>query len=312
MLETQIHEGDWCANCAAIGFNSREDYKTKCSHNCLKFQPVHQDLSNESLISIPSFDAAKSTDSKLRQAVLMILYEYHARHPDRYHCFDITSDFIAKSLNIRVADVVRVVSPMEEEGEVITERYLADSYFRYIRITSRGIQMIDEEPLFGRFDTAEVRRVGHLINMPNSNFGAIALNVGDNNQNYANITSMSESDTFNNNFSQPNIANFANKNEDNARQQAKVNQYSYASEQKQTLAEAAGEIQRLLKQLEETNPTATEAEQKAFVTASIPRTKRERVVSAVQAAGKEALKELLDNSYLNVAIAAIEDWKETA
>jgi hypothetical protein len=36
------------------------------------------------------------------------------------------------------------------------------------------------------------------------------------------------------------------------------NQIIYASSQKQDLAEAAAEIQRLLKQLEETNPTATE------------------------------------------------------
>src|ERR671933_2635773 len=75
--------------------------------------------------------------------------------------------------------------------------------------------------------------------------------------------------------------------------------------QKQTLAEAAAEIQELLKQLEETNPTATEAEQKAFVTAAIPSTRRERFLSALQAGWKEAIKEFLDNSYLNVGIATL-------
>ena len=89
-----------------------------------------------------------------------------------------------------------------------------------------------------------------------------------------------------------------------------THQYNYAPEQKQTLSEAAAEIQRLLKQLEETNPTATQAEQKAYVTASIPPTIRERFLSALQAGWKEAVKELLDNSYVNVGVAILEGWQE--
>ncbi len=79
--------------------------------------------------------------------------------------------------------------------------------------------------------------------------------------------------------------------------------------QKQTLAEAAAEIQSLLKQLEETNPTATEAEQKAFVTAAIPPTRREQFLGALQAGWKEAIREFLGKSYLNVGIATLEGWK---
>ena len=83
----------------------------------------------------------------------------------------------------------------------------------------------------------------------------------------------------------------------------------HQSEQRQTLAEAAAEIQQLLKQLEQTNPTATEIEQKAFLSAVIPPTKRERFVNALQAGGKELFKELMDNMYVNTAIAAIEGWQ---
>ena len=83
----------------------------------------------------------------------------------------------------------------------------------------------------------------------------------------------------------------------------------YQSEQRQTLAEAAAEIQQLLKQLEQTNPTATEVEQKAFLTAVIPPTKREKFVNALQSGGKELFKELMDNIYVNVAVAAIEGWQ---
>ena len=79
--------------------------------------------------------------------------------------------------------------------------------------------------------------------------------------------------------------------------------------EKQSLADAALEIQRLLKLLEETNPTATEAEQKAFVTLAIPSTLRQRAVSALQSGGRAAVEELLDNPYVNVAIAIIEGWQ---
>ncbi|MEH2243315.1 hypothetical protein [Nostoc sp.] len=71
------------------------------------------------------------------------------------------------------------------------------------------------------------------------------------------------SDTYNNNFHKPKISNFANKIKDNVRQQA--NQNIYTSEQKQTLVDASTEIQRLIKQLEQNNPTANETEKIAYV-----------------------------------------------
>ncbi len=64
-----------------------------------------------------------------------------------------------------------------------------------------------------------------------------------------------------------------------------------------------------MKQLEENNPAATDAEKQAFVTACIPPSNRQRIVGALQAGGKEALKELLDNPYVNVGVAIVEGWK---
>lgn len=93
--------------------------------------------------------------------------------------------------------------------------------------------------------------------------------------------------------------------------QENIQNITYVSEQKQTLDQAAKEIQKLLAQLDTNNPTATEEEKKAFLSASISKPKRERIVSALQAAGREALKESLDNPYFNIALAAIEDWKAT-
>ena len=86
-------------------------------------------------------------------------------------------------------------------------------------------------------------------------------------------------------------------------------QNNYGSQEKQTLAEAAAEIQKLLKQLELNNPAATDAEKEAFVTASIPPNNRQRFVGALTAGGKEAFKELLDNPYINVGVATVEGWQ---
>ncbi len=86
-------------------------------------------------------------------------------------------------------------------------------------------------------------------------------------------------------------------------------QHNYAPEQKQTLAEAAAEIQQLLKQLEQTNPSATEAEKIAFVNDETSPSFKRRVVGAVKALGEAAIDEfVLENKYHKVAKAAIKGW----
>ena len=87
-------------------------------------------------------------------------------------------------------------------------------------------------------------------------------------------------------------------------------QYNYASEQKQTLAEAAGEIQKLLKQLKQTDPTATEFQQIEHLNdETTPKFKR-KVVTALEAVGNTAIDEFLDSSYIKVGKAAIMGWME--
>ena len=85
-------------------------------------------------------------------------------------------------------------------------------------------------------------------------------------------------------------------------------QHNYAPEQKQTLAEAADEIQKLLKQLEQTNPNATPEQQQAYVDAAIPPTLKERCISALKAGGETAIEEFLDNPYVNVGKAIVMAW----
>ena len=117
----------------------------------------------------------------------------------------------------------------------------------------------------------------------------------------------SESNTFNNDLREARIGNFANQVQDNARQQ--TNQHNYASPERQTLAEAAAEIQRLLKQLEATNPSATEIEQVAYVNVAAKPDLKQRAISALKAGGDTAIDEFfLENKYLKVGKAVVKAW----
>lgn len=68
------------------------------------------------------------------------------------------------------------------------------------------------------------------------------------------------------------------------------------SERKQTLAEAAVEIQQLLMQLEKSNPTATEEEKVAYVNDQTPPALKSRVASVLKARNISAVDTLVDNS----------------
>ena len=82
----------------------------------------------------------------------------------------------------------------------------------------------------------------------------------------------------------------------------------YASEQKPTLAEAADEIQKLLKQLEQTNPTATEADKIAYVNDETSPGFKRRAASALKAGSETAIEEFFDNPYVNVGKAVVKGW----
>jgi len=87
-------------------------------------------------------------------------------------------------------------------------------------------------------------------------------------------------------------------------------QHNYAAQT--NLAEAAAEIQQLLKQLEETNPTETKTVIAAKAADKIRNnsTLKARVIGALKSGGREAFKEAVDNPLVNVLIAIIEGWQE--
>ncbi|KYC37881.1 hypothetical protein WA1_05095 [Scytonema hofmannii PCC 7110] len=66
-----------------------------------------------------------------------------------------------------------------------------------------------------------------------------------------------------------------------------------------------------MKQLERTNPTATDSEKVAYVNDETTPSFKRRVVSALQASGETAIDEfILENKYLKVAKSAIKGWSQ--
>lgn len=80
------------------------------------------------------------------------------------------------------------------------------------------------------------------------------------------------------------------------------------------LAEAA-EIQRLLQQLSQSYPTQVSSETKQEIEVAVREisqnpTLRHRVIGALRSGSMEALRELADNPYVNILLAAWEGWQE--
>ncbi|WP_293336726.1 hypothetical protein [Microcoleus sp. CAWBG58] len=86
------------------------------------------------------------------------------------------------------------------------------------------------------------------------------------------------------------------------------NSFVQQSEQKQNLATSAKEIQQLLKQLEVSNPTATDEEKIAHVNDETTPSFKRRAVGALQAGGEAAIEEFLDNPYVNVVKETVKGW----
>ncbi|NET63798.1 MAG: ribbon-helix-helix protein, CopG family [Moorea sp. SIO1G6] len=92
-------------------------------------------------------------------------------------------------------------------------------------------------------------------------------------------------------------------------------QYYHAIAQKQNLAEAAAEIQQLLNQLSQTNPTTTEIQKLTVVAEAAEEIKsnptlKPKVINALKAGEIESFKEAIDHPLVNILMAMIEGWTD--
>ncbi|RCJ20525.1 hypothetical protein A6770_31415 [Nostoc minutum NIES-26] len=89
----------------------------------------------------------------------------------------------------------------------------------------------------------------------------------------------------------------------------------YAAGQPQSLAEAAAEIQLLLKQLEQTYPTTTPLQKEIIAAEAIKRIKtkpllKERIINAVKEGGLAAFEKAIDNPAGAFIVNYIKGWHE--
>ncbi|NEO09923.1 pentapeptide repeat-containing protein [Moorena sp. SIO3I8] len=108
--------------------------------------------------------------------------------------------------------------------------------------------------------------------------------------------------------------NYVERAESVSSQQSYANQTNYEEADK-NLAEAAAEIQQLMEQLSQNNPTTTSKEKMIVVSEVVDQiennpTLKAKVVNALKAGGVEAFKETLDHPLVNILMATIEGWAE--
>ncbi|VEP14582.1 conserved hypothetical protein [Hyella patelloides LEGE 07179] len=91
----------------------------------------------------------------------------------------------------------------------------------------------------------------------------------------------------------------------------------YNAPQKQNLAQAAAEIQELLKQLDKTYDTSTDLGKEKVASETIKKIEnnpelKARIFSALKAGGISALDSLIDHPAATFVVAALEDWGNTS
>jgi hypothetical protein len=99
-----------------------------------------------------------------------------------------------------------------------------------------------------------------------------------------------------------------NNNTENGNTATNIGGNQIINNHNQDLIEAASEIQKLLEQLEKSNPTATEDEQITYVNIENPNLKQ-RWKAALKDATEKAIDEfLLENKFLKVTKAFLTGW----
>ncbi|ESA37134.1 pentapeptide repeat protein [Leptolyngbya sp. Heron Island J] len=87
----------------------------------------------------------------------------------------------------------------------------------------------------------------------------------------------------------------------------------YNQNQEKTIVESAREIQDLIKQLEQSSPSASEEEKIEYVNEQAPAILRQKIVKSLQAGGIAAIDEVLENNaYVSVIRAVAKAWIEEA
>lgn len=164
-------------DCSIYAFKSEGELFAQCASDCSGRKPIHRDISQDELLTVKAMPD-QPTDRDIRQGVLVALYEYHARFPERFLEFDVTPAHLARSLGLTDRDIYRVLTPMDEAGEVRTIQDTRDVLPRYVTITHQGMEAITHEPLF---ENKGIRVTNQKINIE-GNHNQVALDHSHNEQ----------------------------------------------------------------------------------------------------------------------------------
>ncbi|NEQ58984.1 MAG: pentapeptide repeat-containing protein [Moorea sp. SIO4A1] len=109
-------------------------------------------------------------------------------------------------------------------------------------------------------------------------------------------------------------ANYVEKADSVSSQESNAQQNIYEKPDK-NLTEAAAEIQELLNQLSQSNPSSTEIEKLTIVARAAEEIKnnptlKSKVIHALESGGKEAFKQAIDHPLVDIFMALIEGWRE--
>lgn len=170
-------------DCDIYQFSSQEELFAQCASACPGRKVIHRDVTADEPLTVRDLPT-RPTDRDIRQGVLVALYEYHARFPERFLKFDVTPDHLARSLGLEVRDVYRVLGPMDEAGEVRTLQDARDVLPRYVTVTQRGIEAMQDEPLF---ESKGVRVMDNSIRIE-GNHNQVAREHGRNEQQNVQLT----------------------------------------------------------------------------------------------------------------------------
>ncbi|UXE63034.1 MAG: hypothetical protein KA717_10370 [Woronichinia naegeliana WA131] len=200
-------------------------------------------------------------------------------------------------------EVVKLENPLSENSRMNLEGLKKVLGLKNEDVTLVESEVISDIENGNKSGTSIALHNSAIYNIGSATFGNFAHNAQSNQSNSQNHEEIvMETSKFD--FRSANVGNFA----ETVHGDQKSIQHIYAPEQKQTLTEAAFEIQRLIKQLEMTNPNATEAEQAAYVNNQTTPKLKQRVVAALQAGSEAAIEEFLDNPYVNVGKAVVKSW----
>ena len=227
-----------------------------------------------------------------------------------------TASALAKCLDLSIHVVLHHLDAMKAEDLIKFARYYSSDlegkheYCSFV-LTSKGKVAIESPEKLNRttnsfLHTLHDHRTYNTNNINNSNLGALSQEGN---------TTMSGNRTINTGGGKYHEGDIGHINLHDQSSYAEGDYYNNPA-QKQTLAEAAAEIQQLLDQLSQTYPTDTTTGKMAVATAAIEQIDRNpnltaRILSALKAGSIEALAQALNHPAASFVIGALEDWQKS-